>query len=403
MGRALVLNSQAKQSLTAIRSLGRHGVEVTAGSSNSRTPGSMSKYTDRSIQYPDPATDLGEFLRAIEHELRHSNYEMLLPINEYTVGQVVKHSSRFEAHTNIPFLPYERLGVGLDKGRTIEAARELDIPHPQTLLPDEVALDRLSELGLPVVVKPTHGSGRNGLSVCDSRAGLKRVYRKTRERYGPTLLQEFIPNGGERGVYTLYDRSSTLSRVTVQKRLRSNPPEGGASTYRETVEDPDLMALANDLLSSLDWQGVAMAEFRIDARDGEPKLMEINPQFWGSLALSVFAGVEFPYHLYEFAVGDTLDRNLSYDAGMRARCLFSDFQQVFNREDQVTALREFLTPSGKPCRFDIVSTTDPLPTLGQVLFTAEELLNRLETVGEADSPARATNSQEADADDHQTH
>lgn len=385
MGRALVLNSQAKHSLAAIRCLGRHGVQVTAGSASGRTAGAMSRYTDRSIRYPDPATEPERFRRAIEGELRRRDYDMLLPINEVTVGQVVEHSSRFEAHTNVPFLPYERLRVGLDKGRTTEVAREFDIPQPRTLLPDEVSFDRLSELGYPVVVKPTHGSSRNGVSVCESRAELERVYRETREQYGPTLLQEFIPNGGERGVYTLYDRSSTLSRVTVQKRLRSNPPEGGASTYRETVVDPDLVALADDLLSSLDWQGVAMAEFRIDARDGEPKLMEINPRFWGSLALSVFAGVDFPVRLYEFALGEPLEPDLTYEPGVRARCLFTDFQQVLNRDDRMRALREFLTPSDKPCRFDIVSSTDPLPTLGQALYTVEELLDRVGSVNVTDS------------------
>jgi predicted ATP-grasp superfamily ATP-dependent carboligase len=376
MGRALVLNAQAKHSLAAIRCLGRHGVQVTAGSAHCRTAGAMSRYADRSIRYPDPETDPEGFLRAVEREVRRHDYQLLLPINEVTVGRVVEHSDRFEPHTNVPFLPYEQLRVGLDKARTTEAARAFDIPQPRTLLPDEVSFDRLPELGYPVVVKPTHGSSRSGVSVCESRGELQRVYRETREEYGPTLLQEFIPNGGERGVYTLYDRSSALCRVTVQERLRSNPPEGGASTYRETVEDPDLVALADDLLSALDWQGVAMAEFRIDARDGEPKLMEINPRFWGSLALSVFAGVAFPYHLYQFATGVPLERDLSYEPGVRARCLFADFQQVLNRDDRVTALREFLTPSQKPCRFDIVSRSDPLPTLGQLLYTAEELLDR---------------------------
>jgi len=33
---------------------------------------------------------------------------------------------------------------------------------------------------------------------------------------------------------------------------------------------------------SLDWHGVAMVEFWIDSRDGKPKLMEINPRFWGT-------------------------------------------------------------------------------------------------------------------------
>ena len=37
-----------------------------------------------------------------------------------------------------------------------------------------------------------------------------------------------------------------------------------------------------------------MVEFKLDARDGVAKLMEINGRFWGSLQLAVDAGVDFP-------------------------------------------------------------------------------------------------------------
>jgi len=41
-----------------------------------------------------------------------------------------------------------------------------------------------------------------------------------------------------------------------------------------------------------------MVEFRVDARDGTAKLMEVNPRFWGSLQLSILSGADFPYLLY---------------------------------------------------------------------------------------------------------
>lgn len=37
-----------------------------------------------------------------------------------------------------------------------------------------------------------------------------------------------------------------------------------------------------------------MVEWKVDLRDGRPKLMEINPRFWGSLELAVRSGVNFP-------------------------------------------------------------------------------------------------------------
>lgn len=371
MGAALVLDAHERYGVVAIRSLGARGIRVTAGSSSRWNAGRFSKYADRHVQYPAPETDPEGFVRAIEDELEAGEYDMLLPITEETVEVVVKHRSRFERHTTVPFPPYDKLRVGLDKRRTVEAAREFDIPHPKTLFPDEADLDTVEEvLGYPVVVKSRRGESRNGVVVCDSREALERAYRDLRENHGAVFFQEFIPNGGERGVYTLYARPGELTALTVQQRLRTNPPSGGASTYRETVRDPELVAIADELLSALDWCGVAMVEFRIDDRTGEPQVLEINPRLWGSLALSVYAGVDFPYLLYRMAVGDDLEPNLEYAVDVQARCLFTDSLQVLSREDTLRALREFLTPAAKPCRYDIVSKRDPFPTFGHVMHYA---------------------------------
>ncbi|MFW5963428.1 MAG: ATP-grasp domain-containing protein [Natronomonas sp.] len=377
MAKVFVLNAHSRHGLVSIRCLGGRGVDVTAGSSRRFHAGRLSRYVDRFVAYPSPVDAPAAFVRAVEAELQRADYDMLLPVNEVTVETVVRHRDRFEAHTTVPFLPYDRLAVGLDKRRTIEAARAHDVPHPETRFAEEFDIDTVGEeLGYPVVVKPTLGSSRNGVSVCHSRTDLERSLRETPAQYRPLLVQEFVPFGREVGVYTLYDCSGTLTGLTVQKRLRSNPPEGGASTYRETIRDPELVALADEFLTALEWRGLAMVEFRIDADTGEPKLLEINPRLWGSLALSVYAGVDFPYLLYRLAIGDDVDPQLEYAVGVRARCLFTDAQQVLAREDRTTALVEFLTPSSKPCCYDIVSKRDPLPTLGHLAYVVSCLFDR---------------------------
>lgn len=386
MGNVLVLNAHARHGLVAIRQLGSRGLDVTAGSSVRWNAGRFSKFANRHVVYPDPDDDPGGFVRAVERELAERSYEMLLPINEETLELVVKHRARFEQHATVPFLPYEELLVGIDKRRTIEAAREADIPHPETLFSDEADLATVEEtLGYPVVVKPRRGSSSTGVTVCDSFAELQRATERTREEHGPVLFQEFIPNGGERGVYTLYDWSGELVGLTVQERLRSHPPDGGPSTYRRTVSDIFLESLANQFLQTIGWKGLAMLEFRVDARTGETKLIELNPRLWGSLALSTFAGVDFPYMLYQLAVGEEPDPALDYDTDVRARCLFTDALQVTEREDKLRALGEFVTPSIEPCRFDVVSLRDPLPALGQVASWGTVALDRFDRSADGDA------------------
>lgn len=360
--RALVLDANTRHGLTAVRSLSRHGLCVTAGAESRISTGGVSRYCDRQLRYPSPTTRREAFVETIERELYKLDYDLLLPVAPSTVVPITKQKPRLEARTSIPYLPYEDLLAGLDKRQTIEAARDIDVPHPTTVVPEEIELgDVDAELGYPVVVKPRRGSYRRGISICDSPRELERVIEDTQEHHGSVLLQEYIPNGGEIGVYTVYDWETRLCGVTVQRRLRSNPPEGGSSTLRETISNPELIQLADALLSSLSWKGAAMVEFRFDARTGEPQLMEINPRLWGSLALTVHAGVDLPVLLYQLAVDGECESQTEYEVGARAYWLFGDLLQISARDDRLTAIRELLQSMASGYQYDICSMHDPLP------------------------------------------
>ncbi|WP_049898949.1 carboxylate--amine ligase [Halococcus agarilyticus] len=369
-GRALVFDAERRQALVAIRSLGRRGIDVTAASGLRLNAGGASKYVDRRVRYPRPQDDPAAFVDRIEREVRTHDYDVLLPIADPTVAPVVEARHRLEPYAAIPFPEADTLRIGTDKKRTIEAAREAGVPHPKTLAPAELDVEEVAdEIGYPVVVKPRQGAGRLGVSVCHTPGELEAAYANTPDHHHPLLLQEFVPNGGERGVYTLYNWSSELKAVTVQQRIRTDPPGGGTSTLRETVDDPGLISVTDDLLSGLGWQGVAMAEFRIDSRDGEPKLIEINPRLWGSLALSVGAGVDFPALLYELATTGDCETVLDYRSGVQARRLLGDIAHVIARKDRKAALREFLRPADGPRHHDVLSADDPGATAAY--FAAE--------------------------------
>lgn len=364
----LVLDAERRQSLVAIRCLGRRGLSVTAGTCQRLTPGCLSKYTDRQFIYPSPQDQPVAFITALEDEVRTREYDAVLLSKEPTAEAVVENRDRLADHVGLPYPPYETLRVALDKYRTIETARDVGVERPETLVLDDLDRETVeTKLSYPVVVKPRRSTGRSGVTICDSYADLREAYNVTRRDYGGVLIQEYIPNGGEVGVYALYDFDSTRQAVTVQERVRSAPAEGGASSCRRTIADDALLARADELLSALNWQGVAMVEFRNDPRDGEPKLMEINPRLWGSLALSVAAGVDFPHLLYQLGSEGWCDEVATYRTNVYARRLKGELAHVTSRQDRLTAVSEVLQPTPGPCRFDVLSQDDPLPILWQVV------------------------------------
>jgi predicted ATP-grasp superfamily ATP-dependent carboligase len=180
------------------------------------------------------------------------------------------------------------------------------------------------------------------------------------------LIQEWIPDGG--GIFgfsALFDGASNMKAAFIHRKLRMYPVQGGPSTLREGVEHPQIMELGFSLLKSLNWKGVAMVEFKVDPRDGIPKLMEVNPRFWGSLHLAVVSGVDFPYLILKMARGERFEPILHYPVGKRCRwLLFGDILHFLKNPNRFHLRPSFFHFFEPDTSYDIISKEDPLPVLG---------------------------------------
>jgi hypothetical protein len=82
----------------------------------------------------------------------------------------------------------------------------------------------------------------------------------------------------------------------------------------------DAMAAdAETKLERVDWQGVAMVEYRWDPETDRFWLMEMNLRFWGSLHLALFAGVDFPRLLADAFFGHPTETMVTGRLGVVCR------------------------------------------------------------------------------------
>ncbi len=151
---------------------------------------------------------------------------------------------------------------------------------------------------------------------------------------------------------------------------------------RESVE---VSAAARDfstrLLDRLKWHGVAMVEFKLDERDGVPKLMEINGRFWGSLQLAIDAGVDFPGILVDISNGNKVEPKYTYELGVKTRWLWGDIDSLLmillkkratlnlpeGHPGRLRALLDFFGSSGGRSRLEVESLDDIRPALHESL------------------------------------
>ena len=146
---------------------------------------------------------------------------------------------------------------------------------------------------------------------------------------------------------------------------------------RESIVNNEVKELAVKLLSLIKWYGVAMVEFKVDPRDNKPKLMEINPRFWGSLSLAIYAGVDFPYMLYKMAMGEAFEPVTTYKTGIRSRYLLpGDIMHFISNPERFKMKPGFFKFFDKNTKDDIISLNDPLPTIGRILSLLTLLYNK---------------------------
>jgi len=293
-------------------------------------------------------------------------------MEEETLLLIAKYHSEISKLTSLLIPELSKIEFVRNKANLLQFAERHGIPVPKTLYPSPNLLtlknDDLFNIPIPSVIKPRVSFGSFGLVYVNRKEDLPSSYQAVHQRYPLPLVQEYIPDGGGTfGFCALFDHHSNLKAAFVHKKLRMYPVRGGPSTLRESVEHPQIMELGLSLLRLLDWKGVAMVEFKVDPRDQTPKLMEVNPRFWGSLQLAIFSGVDFPYLMLKIAKGEEVEPVLSYQVGMRCRwLLLGDILHFLtnpNRFHLNPSFFHFFEPN--TC-YDILSKEDPLPILGSI-------------------------------------
>ena len=380
----LVTDGHWRKTLAVVRSLGRKGVHVTVGERTFLNTSFFSKYCSRRMVYPSPRRYPDQFLNFIMKEIKENHYECLYPMEEETLLLLAQHRSEISKYTYLLIPDSQKIEFVRDKRSLLRFAEAHGIPIPRTIYslenlePDMVQsrspasnvvqglASQLDSIPVPAVIKPRISSGSFGIAYVKRKEDFLPLYQKIHARYPFPLIQEWIPDeGGTFGFSALFDEGSKVKAAFIHKKLRMYPIQGGPSTLREGVQHSQIMELGLSLLKSLNWTGVAMAEFKVDPRDGTPKLMEVNPRFWGSLHLAIVSGVDFPYLILKMARGETVEPILHYPTGKRCRwLLFGDILHFLNHPHRFHLDPSFFHFFDPDTPYDIISTDDPVPILG---------------------------------------
>ena len=250
-------------------------------------------------RYPDFESGL----LALIDRLRPS---VFLPLGTRSVFVASKNRESLSALTAINVPTLDAFLAAADKAACMAECQRLGIPCPAVYCLDQAPAVFEQDREATLVVKPDFDAGAaTGIRYVRSREELQTAVRECTERCGGALIQEYIPGGPEamKTAILLYTRESVLAAAFTTRKLRHWPETGGVTAAGCSTAESHLVDLVRPFFEKWRWCGAAEVELKFDRRDGQHKVIEINPRFPGYLRFAGECGLSLPVLAAELALG----------------------------------------------------------------------------------------------------
>jgi predicted ATP-grasp superfamily ATP-dependent carboligase len=374
------------QGLGIVRSLGRRGVPVCV-IDDEYSIARFSRYAKSFVSLANLRDERQVVDSLLEIGKRRGlDGWVLYPTREELVAALSHNRAELSKVFRVPTPDWESVKWAWDKRNTYRLAQELDIPIPVTHYPENVdQLAQLDRLTPPFAIKPAIKEhffyATKAKAWCaNSHSELRTLFEKASELAGDgeIMVQELIPGGGSQQFsYCAFFRNGAAVGKMVVRRTRQHPLQfGRASTYVETVDIPLLEELSERFLRAIDYYGLVELEYKLDPRDSQYKLLDVNARTWGYHSLGAKAGVDFSYMLYSDQVGLPVSMYKGRPGVAWVRTTTDLPAAMMGMLSGETNLKGYLR-SLRNCNVEAVfSASDPLPGLAEVALIPYLALKR---------------------------
>ena len=207
-----------------------------------------------------------------------------------------------------------------DKGRLSAHARahEVSIPTQVQLSRSIDVIDACSRLGLPIVIKGVSGRGGCSTVITNAESAALDAWQLLTARGERCIAQRYI-DGQTYLVGGLWVGGHAVRRYGGRKVRQYPRRTGPAALIRSELED-SLWQAATNVFASLEWTGLASADFIRDT-SGQYHFLEVNPRPWGSIAAVAAANVDLWSPLVSLLEGSAPVPDLHYTDGVECAVL----------------------------------------------------------------------------------
>lgn len=291
----IVLRSEHHAGLGITRSLGRLGVAVYTIDPDRWTPSFGSRYCRGKgcwdIERAPPADSVCFLLRFVQGIGRRA---ILIPTTDSTTVFLAQNADALRESFLFPEQP-PGLVVSLCRKDCMHSlARGLGIPSPDAFCPQSrhEVLEFISRATFPIMLKPIVEN--NGVRLRKYIASSARELIESYDavdvaEHSNVMLQEYIPGGEDTNwmFNGYFDAHSDCLLGFTGRKLRQFPVYTGATSLGVCLRNEAVDKTTRRFMKAVGYCGIIDIGYRYDARDGQYKVLDVNPRIGSTFRLFV--------------------------------------------------------------------------------------------------------------------
>lgn len=288
----LVLKSSDYYGLGILRSLGRLGIPIYTVSDDPSAPAFLSRYCRASY-----VCDIARFTEESVGDLldigsRIGQRSILIPTTDDGVIFVVDHADALKQWFMFPNQEAGLVHSLCSKKKMYYLARKLGVPTAEAAFPQarENVLSFVKEAVFPIVVKPIHSRQGQGVVIARTERELIEKYDEMEDPDDPNImLQEYI-SGGDDTVWMFngyFNENSDCLVGFTGKKIRQWPAHQGLTSLGICQRNEHVDRVTREFMKRIGYKGILDIGYRYDARDGQYKVLDINPRIGCTFRLFV--------------------------------------------------------------------------------------------------------------------
>lgn len=297
--------------IRAIRDSRQFDLRIIGLSYEALEPGVyMDGVCDKVYQIPYPAAGVEALFGRMQYINEREKIDVVIPNFDAELYNFMKLADRLKEIGIHSFLPSFEQFEARDKSNLYEFGQKNDlyVPRDQVIYKIDDLPKTAESFGYPLVVKGKFYEA----TVAYTLEQAQKAFHKLQAKWGlPIIVQEFI-HGTEINVAVLGDgEGNVISAVPMRKLYITDK---GKAWSGITLQDDDLLELANKFVKATKWRGGCEIEL-MRTLDGRPFIMEVNPRFPAWIYLTAGAGQNQPAALTLMALGETVEPMTKYEVG----------------------------------------------------------------------------------------